>query len=133
MNDHSHIATATEELADWIERWRHEADALSIVSPVAKAWLEFVDDRPWLSIEELAAQLPCGTPTASESAPKRTRQMSMRLVSLLALVGTALPVATETISGRVVGVTDGDAIAVLVGRSSWSSSVTVHLLQDVHW
>ncbi len=42
------IAAATKELADWIERWRHETEAVSLVSPIAKAWLEFVDAHPEL-------------------------------------------------------------------------------------
>ena len=46
MDDH--FTTAAQELADWIERWRHETDSLTLVSPVAKAWLEFVDEHPEL-------------------------------------------------------------------------------------
>ena len=46
MEDPNQIAIAAQDLGDWIERWRHEPDAMALVSPVAKAWLEFVDGHP---------------------------------------------------------------------------------------
>ena len=36
---------ALTDLGDWIETWRDDPEPLDLVSPVARAWLDFVDGQ----------------------------------------------------------------------------------------
>ncbi len=45
---------ALNDLADWIETWRDVPELLALVSPVARAWLDFVDGHGDTSGPDLA-------------------------------------------------------------------------------
>ncbi len=48
---------ALTDLADWINSWRDEPELLALVSPVARAWLDFVDKQGETSDPERRSEL----------------------------------------------------------------------------
>ena len=48
---------ALTDLGDWIDTWREDPDLLALVSPVAKAWLDFAEQQGETSDPERRSEL----------------------------------------------------------------------------